>query len=155
MCAHVLVSLPTAPLLGPFSSIPNGESRRISHGGRRCHNVIYGLLWHWGRQAGTREMTEFGSGLWSHDGVQDCGTYSDCGTGAFHSAHELWLETTSRHTPLLSMALSLLKTSKPPLCSHYTIPSFPVFPRASRTRTECEEWLEMMGKIVLCGWSQQ
>lgn len=39
MCAHVLVSLRTAPLLGPFSSIPNGESRRISHGGRmpQCH----------------------------------------------------------------------------------------------------------------------
>lgn len=154
MCAHVLVSLWTAPLLGPFSSIPNGESRRISHGGRmpQCHLWVAVTL---GRQAGTSEMTEFGSGLWSHDGIQDCGTYSDCGTGAFHSAHELWLETTSRHTPLLSMALSLLKTSKPPLCSHYTIPSFPVFLRALRTRTECEEWLEMMGKIVLCSWSQQ
>lgn len=155
MQAHDLVSLWT-PLPGPFSSIPKGGSRWISHGDRQpqCHLWAVVTL---GRQVGTREVTEFGSGLWSHDGTQDCGTYSDCRTGTVHSADELWLLTTSRHTssPLLGMALSLLKVSKPLLCSHYTITSRLVFPRASRTRTECEEWLEMMGKIVLCSWSQQ
>lgn len=124
MQARDLVSLWT-PSLGPFSSIPKGGSRWISHGDRKPQCQLWAVVT-LGRQAGTREVTEFGSGLWSHDGTQDCGTYSDCGTGTFHSADELWLLTTSRHTfsPLLSMALSLLKVSKPPLHNHFTS-SFP------------------------------
>lgn len=161
MHAYVLVPLLTAPLLGPFSSVWRAGTRWISNGdklpqcnlqgccdtGEASRYQRSGRAWDWALIPSWHSRPWHLFRLWDKD-------FSVC----------KWifcLESTSRHTPphhlscLFSMALSFLKASKPPLCSHYTIHSLLIFPRASRTRTECEERLEMIGKVVLCCRSPQ